>query len=121
MKRHFLLLICIIFCFMPFLNARPMHKHHHRPVHRHIPPRHHHHHYRHCAWPYVVGAIGSYALINSIARPTPVVVQQPVVVRPTSTTVTVWEDGHFEDQVQSNGTVIRVWVPGRYVTRVIAQ
>ena len=29
----------------------------------------------------------------------------------------VWVEGRYIDQVQSNGSVVRVWNPGRYETR----
>ena len=58
------------------------------------------------------GLIGGYLMSTVITRPQPVVVQpQPVVVRPGY----VWQDGHYEDQLQANGTIVRVWVPGRYI------
>lgn len=92
----------------------------HAPVnHHHHRHHHHHHHHRHHLTPYVVGALTGLAITRAIAYPTPVVVQQPIVVRPTKTVV--WEDGHYEDQVQPNGTIVRIWVPGRYVERIITQ
>ena len=89
------------------------------PVRRAPVHHHHHHHHRHHLTPYVVGALTGLAITKAIASPAPIVVQQPIVVRPTKTVV--WEDGHYEDQVQANGTIIRVWVPGRYVERIITQ
>ena len=44
----------------------------------------------------------------------PVVVQQPVVVNQN-----VWVEGRYVDQVQANGTVIRVWQPGHYEQREV--
>lgn len=29
----------------------------------------------------------------------------------------VWIDGYYVDQVQANGTIARVWVPGHYEKR----
>ena len=90
----------------------------HMPV-RHAPVKHHHHHkhhhHKHHLTPYVVGALTGLAITRAIATPAPVVVQQPIVVRPTKTVV--WEEGHYEYQIQANGTTVRVWVPGRYVER----
>ncbi len=112
------------------------------------PPHHHHHHHssfwgrggRHF-WPgFVGGVVGglvtdvvvgpSYyrsptiVTTPTVVTPAPVVVQQPVVVQPTPTYVTqnVWVEGRYVDQVQANGTVIRVWQPGHYEQRqVLAQ
>ncbi len=55
---------------------------------------------------------------------TPTVVTQPVVVQPTVVTpVTqvqnVWVEGRYVDQVQANGTVVRVWQPGHYERRTV--
>lgn len=118
-----ILITIIVSCVVSNLFARP---HSIRPtvhVSRHVPvrhaPVHHHHHHRHHLTPYVVGALTGLAITKAIAAPAPIIVQQPIVVRPTKTVV--WEDGHYEDQVQANGTIIRVWVPGRYVERIITQ
>lgn len=43
-----------------------------------------------------------------VQQPAPVVVQQPVAQN-------VWVEGRYVDQVQANGTVVRVWQPGHYV------
>lgn len=57
-----------------------------------------------------------------VAAPAPVVVQQqPVVVQQQPVVVqqpvvqSVWVEGRYVDQVQANGTVVRVWQPGHYV------
>jgi len=54
---------------------------------------------------------------------TPVVVREtaPVVVTQTTTTETqkVWIEGRYVDQVQDNGTVVRVWQPGHYEVRTV--
>ena len=121
-----LILITIIAsCVVSNLFARPhsirpaFHMSRHVPVRRAPVHHHHHHHHRHHLTPYVVGALTGLAITKAIASPAPIIVQQPIVVRPTKTVV--WEDGHYEDQVQVNGTIIRVWVPGRYVESIITQ
>ena len=51
-----------------------------------------------------------------VQQPAPVVVQQPapvVVQQPT----TVWVEGRYVDQVQANGSTVRVWQPGHYEQR----
>ena len=46
----------------------------------------------------------------------PVVVQQqPVVVQTVQRQV--WVPGRYVDQIQPNGTVVRVWQPGHYEVR----
>ena len=47
-----------------------------------------------------------------VQQPAPVVVQQPVAQN-------VWVEGRYVDQVQANGTVIRVWQPGHYEQREV--
>jgi hypothetical protein len=49
-----------------------------------------------------------------VVAPAPVVVQQPVY-----RTQNVWVEGRYVDQVQANGTVVRVWQPGHYEQRTI--
>ena len=49
----------------------------------------------------------------------PVVVQQPVVTTPVTQVQNVWVDGRYIDQVQPNGTVVRVWSPGHYEQRTV--
>ena len=40
----------------------------------------------------------------------PVVVQQPTVVQRQP----VWVEGRYVDQVQANGSTVRIWQPGHY-------
>lgn len=128
MLKTSLLIASIMFTCIGFAGPRPMHRSHHRPAPRihHHPPVHHHrhvhrpHHHHSPIIPIVSGVVGGMianAIVNSttptVIDTTPVVVQStPVVVRGVNT---VWQPGHYENQVQPNGTVIRVWVPGRYV------
>lgn len=42
------------------------------------------------------------------------VVTQPVVAQPVARTQNVWVEGRYVDQVQANGSVVRVWQPGHY-------
>ena len=122
--------------------ARP----HGGPVgHRPPPPRpvmHHHHHgggvWGHGGrnfWPGFVGGVIGGAITRTIVEPAPVVVTTPTVVTPTvvttptvvaptvvapvTTTQNVWVEGRYVDQVQANGTVVRVWQPGHYETRTV--
>ena len=121
MFKNSLLIATIVLSYMSFAGPRPTHIPHHRPapIHRHIhhPTPHHKHHHSPIV-PIVSGFVGGLigsTIINStptVVQTTPVVVQSPVVVNQPKT---VWQPGHYEDQVQSNGVVIRVWVPGRYV------
>ena len=109
---------------------------HHRPIV---------HHYHHGGWGrggcnfwpgFVGGLIGgavSSAIVSTptvvttpvVVQPAPTVVQPTqVVVQPTPVTQTrnVWVEGRYVDQVQANGTVIRVWQPGHYEqTTVVVQ
>ena len=111
--------------------------------HRMPPPRYYHHHHHRSGWGtggaflggFVGGLIGG-AVVDAYTSPryttetvvvqqtpvitqTPVVVQQaPVVVR--ETTAQVWVEGRYVDQVQANGTVVRVWQPGHYEVRTVA-
>ncbi len=78
-------------------------------------------------WPGFVGGIVGGVIGNSfcdvvvttpvVSTPvvvsTPPVVTQPVVVQPTK----VWVEGCYVNQVQANGTVLRVWQPGHYEIR----
>lgn len=111
-------------------------------------PRHHHHRPsawgragRHF-WPgFAGGVIGGivgrsivspcYATTTVVASPavvtTPAVVAPSVVVttpavvtQPSVATVgNVWVEGRYVDQVQSDGTVVRVWQPGHYEQRTV--
>ncbi len=104
--------------------ARP-----HPGGHRPPPPRHHHgghHHHGGSYWgrggrnflPGFVGGLVGGALIGSTTR---YVSTAPVVVTttPVYTTQSVWVEGRYIDQVQPNGTVLRVWQPGHYEQRQV--
>lgn len=109
-------------------SRRPAPMMHHRPA----PIMHHHHHSgwghggRHF-WPGFVGGVVGGVLTDAIIGPrvitTPVVaapvVTTPVVTTPVYTTQQVWIPGKYVDQIQPNGTVIRVWQPGHYESRQI--
>ena len=52
----------------------------------------------------------------------PAVVQQPVVVQQPAQVVVqqpqqVWVEGRYVDQVQANGSTVRIWQPGHYEVR----
>jgi muconolactone delta-isomerase len=51
----------------------------------------------------------------------PTVVTTPVVVtpQPVATVQSVWVEGRYVDQVQANGTLLRVWQPGHYEQRTL--
>ncbi len=87
-------------------------------------------------WPGFVGGVIGGAVARTIVEPapvvvttptvvtTPAVVTQPVVVQQTVVTpVTqvqnVWVEGRYVEQVQANGTVIRIWQPGHYEQRTV--
>ena len=85
-------------------------------------------------WPGFVGGVIGGALTSSIYPTTTVVtapvyttpiVSTPVYTTPTVTTAPVyttqqvWVPGAYVDQVQPNGTVVRVWQPGHYETRQV--
>jgi len=97
-----------------------------------------HHHHHHSAWGRggrhfwpgfvggVVGGVVGGALYDTVVTPAPVVVTTPTVVTTTpvvattvSTVQNVWVEGRYVDQVQPNGTVIRVWQPGHYEQRTV--
>ena len=44
---------------------------------------------------------------------------QPVVSAPVTQVQNVWVEGRYVDQVQANGSVIRVWSPGHYEQRTV--
>lgn len=109
--------------------SRPAPMMHHRPA----PMVHHHHHSswgrggRHF-WPGFVGGVVGGVLTDAIIGPrvittpvvtTPVVTTAPVVATPVYTTQQVWVPGGYVDQIQPNGTVVRVWQPGHYETRQV--
>ena len=120
----------------------PGHGRAHAPVHRRMPapPRAHHHH-KHSVWgrggqnfwPGFVGGVVGGMIVEATTGPhvvhETVVVQQqpaavvvqpaPVVVQQTATTERVWVEGRYVDQVEPNGTVVRVWQPGHYETRTV--
>ena len=54
-----------------------------------------------------------------VVHETVVVQSAPVVVQQTATTERVWVEGRYVDQVEPNGTVVRVWQPGHYETRTV--
>ena len=105
----------------------------------HRPPAVHHHRSSHSHsswgrggrnfWPGFVGGVVGGLVYDSItpapvvvATPTVVttpVVTTPVVTTPVYTTQSVWVEGRYVDQVQANGTVIRVWQPGHYEQRQV--
>lgn len=93
-------------------------------------------------WPGFVGGLAGGIIANAVAQPTPVVVSQPVVTTPVvvqqpvvvsqptvvsqpvvaapvTQTQNVWVEGRYVDQVQANGTVVRVWNPGHYEQRTV--
>ena len=120
--------------------------HHHGGPHHGWGPRpYYHHHYGYWGpggrwfWPgFVSGVVGG-AVVSSVVapretvivqQPTPTVVTQPVVVQqPTPVVVQqpapvvvqqpqqVWVEGRYVDQVQANGSTVRIWQPGHYEVR----
>jgi len=120
----------------------------HRPCgpgwgHRPPPPPHHHYGWGRGGcnfWPGFIGGMIGGAVANAIVEPSPVVVTTPVVTTPVVTTPVVttpvvvqptavqavtqtqnvWVEGRYVDQVQANGTVVRVWQPGHYEQRAVA-
>ena len=114
-----------------------------RPAMHHPGPVHHHGgfwgrggcHF----WPGFVGGVVGGIVGTAIAEPvvvtTPTVVAAPTVVttpvvttpvvtqtvvsQPVQTVQNVWVEGRYIDQVQANGTVIRVWQPGHYEQRTV--
>ena len=103
---------------------------------------HHHHHHSYWGrggrgfWPGFVGGVVGGFVADAIVSPTYVAPAAPVIVNnpapivvnpapvvintaPTYTTQSVWVEGRYVDQVQANGTVVRVWQPGHYEQRQI--
>ena len=108
---------------------------------------HHHHHGGYWGpggryfWPGFVGGVIGGAVASTIidTSPTvvvqqpavvtqpvvvqqPAVVQQPVVVQQPAPVVVqqpqqVWVEGRYVDQVQANGSTVRIWQPGHYEVR----
>ena len=98
----------------------------------------HHHYHGGCwgrggryFWPGFVGGVvggvvGStlvrpYYSETVVVQPTPTVVTQPVVVQqptvvqqPVVQRQPVWVEGRYVDQVQANGSTVRIWQPGHY-------
>ncbi len=73
---------------------------------------------------FVGGVVGGALLGNRttyVAPASVVVTSAPVVVAPTPVYATqnVWVEGRYVDQVQPNGTVVRVWQPGHYEQRQV--
>ena len=114
------------------------------PRFHHPPPGHHFHHHHggfwgrggRNFWPGFVGGVVGGVLYDSfvstrpvvastVVTPAPtVVVQQPAVVTapvvaPVQQTQSVWVPGCYVDQVQPNGSVVRVWQPGHYEQRTV--
>ena len=108
--------------------------------HRPAPVMHHggyHHHYHHSIWgrggrnfwPAAVGGFVGGVVANAVVSPSTVVVSSPVAAAPVVSapivsapvymTQQVWVPGTYVDQVQVNGTIVRVWVPGHYETRQV--
>ena len=97
----------------------------HAPRH-HVPHRPHHHGCAGAFWTGVVGGVVGGTLVDvvtgpRVVAPAPVVVTPaPVVVAaPAVQTQNVWVEGRYVDQVQPNGTVVRVWQPGHYEQRTV--
>lgn len=67
----------------------------------------------------VHNAITTPAVTETVVVQQPVVVPQPVVVQPTTQVQSVWVEGRYVDQVQANGSVIKVWQPGHYEQRTV--
>ena len=126
--------------------ARPWHGHH-GGCHWRPAPHHYYHHHGDwwgrggCHfWPGFVGGVIGGAVASTIIEPRetvivqqPAVIQQPVVV-PQSVVVpqpvvvqqqpivqNVWVEGRYVDQVQANGSTVRVWQPGHYEQRTVLQ
>ncbi|MGN0854067.1 MAG: hypothetical protein ACI4R9_00945 [Kiritimatiellia bacterium] len=75
-------------------------------------------------WPGFVGGVVGGIVYDSIAPApvvvaSPTVVASPVVATPVYTMQNVWVEGRYVDQVQPNGTIVRVWQPGHYEQRPV--
>ena len=58
--------------------------------------------------------------IYEAVRPEPVIVAAPapqptVIIQNPAISRQVWVEGHYENQVLANGTIVKIWVPGRWV------
>lgn len=110
--------------------------------HHHVRHFHHGHHYHGSwwgrggrnFWPGFVGGVVGGVVLNNMYTPRTTVVTTPIVTTPTVVTTTqpviqtapvvvnqpvyqqIWVEGKYIDQVQPNGTTIRVWQPGHYET-----
>ena len=76
-------------------------------------------------WPGFVGGVIGGVVTRAIVDPAPVVVTTPAVVRttvvsePVSEVRNVWVSGRYVDQVQANGSVVRIWQPGHYEQQTV--
>ena len=96
-------------------------------------------------WPGFVGGVVGGVVGTALTRPyysetvvvqpaatvvtTPTVVQQPVVTQPVvvqrpsavsvQQTRNVWVEGRYVDQVQANGSTVRIWQPGHYEQQTV--
>lgn len=79
----------------------------------------------------LVGGLVGGAIASAIAEPAPVVVQQPapvvvqqpvvqqVVQQPVTQVQSVWVEGQYVNQLQPDGSTVRVWNPGHYEQRSV--
>ncbi len=82
-------------------------------------------------WPgFVGGVVGGLAAgavttpprtVTTVVTTPTIVTPVPVVVTPTPVVQNVWVEGRYVDQVQPNGTVLRVWQSGHYESRTVVQ
>ena len=118
----------------------------HHGWHHHPPYRHYHGGYWGSGgryfWPGFVGGVVGGVVGTTLVRPyytdtvvvqpattvvttptvvtQPAVIQQPVVVQqPVQRTQNVWVEGRYVDQVQTNGSTVRVWQPGHYEQQTV--
>lgn len=115
---------------------------HHGPrpgIHPPPPPRHHSGWGRGGRefWPGFVGGVVGGLAVGTI-RPVPapvvtttvvtsptvvttptIVMTTPVVAAPVTQVQNVWVEGRYVDQIQPNGSIIRVWQPGHYEQRTV--
>lgn len=85
--------------------APPGHSFYHAP--------HHHHSFwgrgGNHFWPGFAGAFVGSLIAPTYRAPAPVVVASP---GPYIVNSRVWVPGHYEDRLQPNGTIVRIWIPG---------